>query len=146
MYSLPCEMWSTESRDECPPYLRGFRALRRHAGSRQRDHLMLCDEEALKHDAYRLHSTEGDAGAGRQVERIAHGVCRGLQLARAARAGRTLLEPSRLASPGLQRVAAGDAAGSADGLQRNLLGLQGVLLATSPGTHQPGHAGCGAVL
>src|SRR5438445_17519 len=126
MYRLPSEMWSTESRDECPPYLRGFRALRRHAGSRQGDHLMLCDEEALKHDAYRLHSTEGDAGAGRQVERLAHGVCRGVQRTRAARAGRTLLEPGRLASPRLQRLAAGDTAGGADGLQRHILGLQGV--------------------
>src|SRR5207245_8729210 len=103
-------------------------------------------EKALKHDAYRLHSTERDAGAGRQTECIAHRLRRGLQSARTTGASRALLESGRLASARLPSLATADLAGRADGVQRHLLGMQGVSLATIPGTHPPRHAGPTPVL
>src|ERR1700686_1758047 len=96
-----------------------------------------CHPEALKHDAYRLHSTECDAGADRQIECTADGLRRRLQSARTAGASSALLESGRPASARLPTLAAADLAGRADGVQRHLLGVQGVSRATSPGAHPP---------
>src|SRR5207245_8822108 len=96
---------------------------------------------AITNDAHGVPSTDRDAGAGRQTECIAHRLRRCLQSARTARASRALLESGGLASARLPSLAAADLAGRADGVQRHLLGVQGVSLATIPGTHPPRHAG-----
>src|SRR5207244_5046618 len=59
---------------------------------------------------------------------------------------RALLESGGLASARLPSLAAADLAGRADGVQRHLLGVQGVSLATNSGTHPPRHAGPTPVL